>query len=160
MYDEFDEFSTPDEKEMEYQRKKKVFDAMNEDQVRYNAEKAAEAAQAEQTKIFTDALSEAGLDEKSFAQLVNLDPQGTQDVFKSHVQSYVKTVARRRNPKTGQFLPGKPKQVVTDRAERLDQSVREKRKRFDPKTSQGTDQDVHNMVLDVLADDPMMDYGS
>ena len=119
-------------------------------------QKQMEAASKEQNQIFSDALTEAGLDQEAFNELVQLDPQGTKQAFKSHVQSYVKTVARKRDPKTGQFLKGKPQQneSVQGFAGRPSQP---QQKRYDPKKSRGTSEDMTNLVLDVLGDDPMFD---
>lgn len=122
---------------------------------------AQEGAQANQQQIFMDSLARHGLDEKTFAELAQKDPQGTQKTFQDHVDSYVGSIARRRDPKTGQFLPGKAKPQHRETPSVMGRAGREAQpsghKRFDPKQSRGTDQDMTNMVLDVLAGDPMFD---
>lgn len=163
FYDEYDEFSTPEEKEMEYQRKKKVFEAMDADRTRYDAEKQLEAAQAEQNQIFADALKESGLDQETFNELVRLDPQGTRQAFTEHVKSYVGKIARRRDSR-GRFLPGKPQSQGQQQPQKKLSPVTEasklaqaNRKQTDGKYYDGkgmhTTEDITDALVDIIGED-------
>jgi len=101
---EFDDY----ENEENYQQFKQDMSSQMQHMKRYHQETAHQNAANDQAAIFNDALKEAGLDQTSFNQLVALNPEGTRESFVEHVKSYVGNVARKRDKKTGQFVPGKP----------------------------------------------------
>jgi len=132
----------------DFEQDKMVFDRQKKFAERLSQEQALK----DQANIFADALSQAGLDEKTFNELVQSDPQGVRKDFEQGVKEYVSKVARRRDAK-GRFLPGKQTESVMGLAGRPAQP--QQKRRFDPAKNRGTDEDMHNLVLDVLGDHPM-----
>lgn len=139
-------------KEFEYQTFKETMDSQSKHFQRYQTEQAQIQAKQQEANIFNDALKDAGLSQEQFNQLVAMDPEATQADFKQGVKEYVSKIARRRDKK-GRFLPGKP-QAQGQPSGPAPQ--RPEGKRYDGK-GMNTNQDVHNAVLDIIADDPMFD---
>jgi hypothetical protein len=153
-----------DEDKMEEEREYAVFkETMSEQQKhlsRFQREQQEQANQKFQGDVFGEGLREAGVDPEVFQNLVNEDPAHAQKMFSHGVKTYIKAVANKPRDSKGRYVKGTEQpqeQPLADRAERLAKSHQEKRKPFDPKTSEGTDRDIKNMVLDRLGDDPMFD---
>lgn len=105
---EFDEYND----EQQYQEFKSGMDAQMENLKRYQGEQTSKAVDVDQRNIFLHALAEVGLDEPTFNQLAAINPQGTRESFIEGVRTHVANVTRLRDPKTGQFIPGKPQPQV------------------------------------------------
>jgi hypothetical protein len=165
-----DEFLTPEDREARYQRTKAGFAAFEQDQARYQAEKQQQQQKAEADKIFQDTLKEYGISQKAYAELLQKDPEFIKQTYKEQVRDFASKVARKRDPKSGRFLPGKaetraPQQQKTDdfyqpaqphsvmgRGSRDWEGKMAKYK--DPKQRAGTNEEVADMFKAFTSGDP------
>ena len=69
----------------DFEQDKRVFERHQKFAQRLSQEQALK----DQANIFADALSQAGLDEKTFNELVQSDPQGVRKDFEQGVREYV-----------------------------------------------------------------------
>ena len=112
---ENDEYLDPQERELRYQRNRRAMEAFEKDRARYQQEKNAQKQQAEANQIWQDALKEVGISPEQYNELVQKDPSSVKQLYREQVRDFAHKVARKRDPKTGRFLPGRPQQQVQQR---------------------------------------------
>jgi hypothetical protein len=136
----------------QFEEDKQTYSRMQKFQQRMQAEQA----QRETNKVFQEALKEHGLSTEDWNALLQKDPASAQQTFKEHVNSYVGSVARKRDSK-GRFLPGKAKPQHQESASMMGRAGREaqpaQHRRFNPSENKGTNEDMENAFRDFTEGD-------
>jgi hypothetical protein len=143
--------------DIDYIEDKQAYSRLQKFQQRQQAEQAAKAQQ----RIFENALKKHNLTADQWQELLNMDPGAAQQEFEAHVESYVGSVARKRDPKTGRFLPGKAKPQHQESASMMGRAGREaqpaQHRRFNPSENKGTNEDMENAFRDFTEGDSFFD---
>jgi hypothetical protein len=149
--DNFDDTYSDEEFEMD----KEVYNRTLKFQQRMQQEENAK----QQQKVWEATLKKHGLTQKEFNDLIATNPEATKQHFQQGLDDYVSKVKRNRDPVTGRFVSGKPKQPQHQESTmgmgRRYEGAKPQQKRYDPAKNRGTNEDITNMVLDVLGDDPI-----
>ena len=154
---DYNDYDDNYERELRWQERKREIKELEDDANRYQYEKNQEAAQAEQNRIFKEALDEQGLTIEQFHELKNLDPEFYNRAYSEGLKNLVRTVkTRARDPRTGQFIKQSQTPAnqpdphaahfrgAADRLESLKQTA-QKRQLTDSETEEALDHIIGNL---------------
>ena len=151
-------FDDYDDEEYEYQQNKEQMSKLLRHQKRFEAEqKQAEIAQVA-NQVWQESLKEAGLTQEQFQYLLDKNPDVGKSMYKQHVKEWVGKVSSRPRNADGTFKKMSDSQKKEHRestASQMGLGRRHEGNRFDKDNRRGTDEEVHDMVRDMLGNDPI-----